>query len=460
MHCPNKVTMDESDDTEDVDISLAPLSHTNLTSLEFYPAFDQKVEGWPSFPILVNDLPQLRRMILHVYVWELYPHVLYTGAIAPLCLFLNLEHLDLTISGHHPEGLGPAGLELNFPRLLKLKLSSEIDFAVGLLIAVQSTVLHTLDLNVESHRDDLAAERANLHEHLDRRRLFPSLRCLTISSNFHFMMSLIKAVHASALHSISLTITPTSCEQIVRPLIALISSKRGWESSLRTIIIGRPRCRIYIPGIDNRTWTFSIEDLLVFSHLHHIILYDLAASLDNVICKNLATGWPDLVEFSFTHAIISRGVSVSPDGRIVISRDPLPPVAATVDLDSLVAFARHCPKLSHLQLGVPLDIAELPVLDDETRTILSSRNTRSTCMRLSVDPEGPFPSDPQAMATFLAEVFPGREIKIVLAESFCRQDRCKLSKEWYEVVEWLRSSQPSSLEFGPCFPASTCSKCN
>jgi hypothetical protein len=65
MHCPNKVTMDESDDTEDVDISLAPLSHTNLTSLEFYPAFDQKVEGWPSFPILVNDLPQLRRMILH-----------------------------------------------------------------------------------------------------------------------------------------------------------------------------------------------------------------------------------------------------------------------------------------------------------------------------------------------------------------------------------------------------------
>lgn len=374
-------------------------------------------------------------------------------------MFLNLEHLDLTISGHHPEGLGPAGLELNFPRLLNLKLSSEIDFAVGLLIAVQSTVLHTIDLNVESHRDDLAAERANLHEHLDRRRLFPSLRCLTISSNFHFMMSLIKAVHASALHSISLTITPTSCEQIVRPLIALISSKRGWESSLRTIIIGRPG-RIYIPGIDNRTCTFSIEDLLVFSHLHHIILYDLAASLDNVICKNLATGWPDLVEFSFTHAIISRGVSVSPDGRIVISRDPLPSVTATVDLDSLVAFARHCPKLSHLQLGVPLDIAELPVLDDETRTILSSRNTRSTCMRLSVDPEGPFPSDPKAMATFLAEVFPGREIKIVLAESFCRQDRCKLSKEWYEVVEWLRSSQPSSLEFGPCFPASTCPNCN
>jgi hypothetical protein len=305
----------------------------------------------------------------------------------------------------------------------------------------------------------MAAERATLHEHLDRRRLFPSLRCLTISSNFHFMMSLIKAVHASALHSISLTINPTLCEQLVRPLIALISSKRGWESSLRTIIIGRPRCRIYIPD-DNHQCTFSIEDLLVFSHLHHIILYDLAAPLDNVICKNLATGWPDLVEFSFTHAIIPRGITFLPGGHMMMSRDPLPPVTATVDLDSLVAFARHCPKLSHLQLGVPLDIAELPVLDNETHTILSSRNTCSTCMRLSVDPEGPSPSNPEAMATFLAEVFPGREIKIVLAESFCQQDRCKSSKEWYEVVEWLRSSQPSSLEFGPCFRARTCSICN
>jgi hypothetical protein len=194
--------------------------------------------------------------------------------------------------------------------------------------------------------------------------------------------------------------------------------------------------------------------------LQHIILYDLAASLDNVICENLATGWPDLVEFSFTHAVIPRGMIFCPDGRILLSRDPPPVVTATVDLSSLVAFARHCPNLSHLQLGVPLDMAELPVLDDETRTILSSRTTRSTCMRLSVDPEVPSPSNPKAVAIFLAEVFPGREIKIVLAESFCRQDRCKSPNEWYEVVEWLRGSQPSSLEFGPCYRTQICSICN
>lgn len=453
MRCPNKVMMDDHHDIQDVDISLAPLSRTNLTSLELYPEFDNKVEGWPLFSILVNDLPQLRRITLNVYVWEHYTHVLYSGAIAPLCSFLNLEHLDLTISGRNPEDLGPAGLEFKFPHLLKLKLSSETNFAVGFLVAVQSTVLHTLDLVVECRRYVLAAEHVDQHEHLDRHRLFPSLRCLTISSNFRFMMSLIKAVHASALHSISLTIAPTSYKQIVRSLIALISSKRGWELSLRNITIGRPGPRINIPD-DNRECTFSIEDLLVFSHLQHIILYDIAASLNNVLCKNLATGWPDLVEFSFT----PRNITFCPDS-LLLSRNPLPPVAATVDLGSLVAFARHCPKLSHLQLGVPLDIAELPVLDDETRTILSSRTTRSTCMRLSVYPEGPSPSDPKAVATFLAQVFPSREIKIVFAESFCRQDRCKSSNEWYKVVEWLRSSQPSSLEFGPCYRTQICSIC-
>jgi hypothetical protein len=53
------------DDIKDVDISLAPLSRTNLTSLDFYPAFDPEVEGWPLFSILVNDLPQLRRISLN-----------------------------------------------------------------------------------------------------------------------------------------------------------------------------------------------------------------------------------------------------------------------------------------------------------------------------------------------------------------------------------------------------------
>ncbi|KAG1732118.1 hypothetical protein EDB19DRAFT_1296647 [Suillus lakei] len=61
MRCPINIMMD---DTKDVDISLSPLSRSNLTSLGFDPTFDVNVEGWPLFSILVNDLPQLRRIIL------------------------------------------------------------------------------------------------------------------------------------------------------------------------------------------------------------------------------------------------------------------------------------------------------------------------------------------------------------------------------------------------------------
>lgn len=46
------------DGTKDVDISLASLSRSNLTNLEFYAIFDADMQGLPLFSTLVNDLPQ------------------------------------------------------------------------------------------------------------------------------------------------------------------------------------------------------------------------------------------------------------------------------------------------------------------------------------------------------------------------------------------------------------------
>ncbi|KAG2138371.1 hypothetical protein DEU56DRAFT_341821 [Suillus clintonianus] len=396
-------------------------------------------------------------MRLQVYVWERYTHVLYSGAIAPLCLLRNLEHLDLSINEKVPEGLGPAGLEIMFPCLRKLKLTSNTNFAVGFLIAIQSTMLHTLDLAIEQRNPSTG----NQHEHLDRpsHRLFSSLRCLTIASDFYLMVSLIKAIHTSVLDSISLTIALARGKKMAQTLTSLISSKRGWDSSLRTIIMDRKNPRRFPidgPLCPTHPYFLSIEDLLVFSHLQYIILHDFAMSLDNTLCKKLATGWPNLVEFYCMPALIS--IDVPGSLTIIIPALQPPPVAATVDLGSLVTFARHCPQLSHLHLGIPSDTAELPVLDDETLAILSTRPTRSTCMRLSVDAD-PSPANPKEVATFLAEVFPGREIKIVLAESFCRQELCGSFNGWYEVVEWLRRSQLSSLEFGPCYRTQICTVC-
>ncbi|KAG2138360.1 hypothetical protein DEU56DRAFT_945409 [Suillus clintonianus] len=446
MLCPDSIMKYKNED-----ISWAPLSRSNLASLEFYLALDILVESWFSLSTLVDALPQLRRMVFRVYVWERYMHVLYSGVIAPLCLFRNLEHLDLTVGGKVPEGLGPAGLEIVLPRLRKLKLTSNTNFAVGFLIAIQSTMLHTLDLVIKEHipltRDQ--------HEHLDHpsHRLFSSLRCLTISSDFYLMVSLIKAIHTSVLDSISLTIAPSRGEKMAQTLISLITSKRGWDSSLRTIIMDRQAPRRFIDDgprdlRPTHPYFLSIEDLLVFSHLQFMILHDFAMSLNNTLCKKLATGWPDLVEFYCIPALTS--IDVPGSLIIIIPALQPPPVAATVDLGSLVTFARHCPQLSHLHLGIPSDTAELPVLDDETLAILSSRPTRSACMRLSVDAD-PSPANPKEVATFLAEVFPGREIKIVLAESFCRQKLRESFNGWHEVVEWLRRSQPSILEFGPCY---------
>jgi len=45
---------------DSADISLAPLSGSNLTSFDFAPTFDTEEGGWPLLSILVDDLPQLK----------------------------------------------------------------------------------------------------------------------------------------------------------------------------------------------------------------------------------------------------------------------------------------------------------------------------------------------------------------------------------------------------------------
>ncbi|KAG1732148.1 hypothetical protein EDB19DRAFT_1299506 [Suillus lakei] len=424
------------------DISFAPLSRINVTSFEFCPIFNARAEGWPLLSILVDALPQLRTIRFQVHVLQRYTHTFYSGVIAPLCLFHNLEHLDLKISGEVSEGPGLAGLQV-FPRLQRLKLSSEPRFAAGFLTALQSTVLHTLDLTMKCD-----ASAGNQPEHLDQHRLFSSLRYLTISSDSYFMMSFIEAVHSSALECLSLTIEGTCPweldKPIARALTALISSKKGWGSSLRAITIDRPGAFQGVDGFPgpSHPYFLSFEDLLVFSHLQHVILADFMISLNASVCKKLASGWPDLVEFYLDPT----------------SRAELVTVANTIDVGSLATFARHCPNLLHLQLGIPLDTTELPALDEETLTVLSSRPKRSACMRISVDADSS-PANPRTMADFLATVFPGREIKIVLAASFCRTYLHKPSNVWYEVVGWLRKLQPSSLEFGPCYRSRYCHVC-
>lgn len=350
--------------------------------------------------------------------------MLYSGAIAPLSLFHDLDSLDLTINGTVPQGSGLAGFQI-FPRLRKLRLSSHVNFTVGFLTALQSTVLHTLDLAVQQ-----SPSTANWH--LDRHQLFPSLRYLTISSDLRFMMSLVKAVQSSALDGLSLTIVHADNHQIVMgALTALISSKSGWASSLTSITINRSGINLLVdeysgPG---HPYFLSVQDLLVFSNLQHVTLDRLVISLNNALCDKLAAGWPHLVGFYFNPTS---------------ARDLAP---ATVDLNSLVAFTKHCPNLSRLQLGIPWNMTELPVLDDETLAILSSRRTRSACMRISVDGFSSL-ADPKAVARFLAAVFPGREIKIVLAAPVCLKYVTKPANGWYEVVGWLKRTQPSSLEIG------------
>lgn len=350
--------------------------------------------------------------------------MLYSGAIAPLSLFGELDSLDLTITGTVSEGPGLAGLQI-FPRLRKLKLSSHINFTLGFLTALESTVLHTLDLTIPH-------SPSNVIRRLDHYQLFPSLRHLTISSDIRFMMSLIKAIQSIALDSLSLTIVHADRNQIsMGALTALISSKRGWESSLRTIIINRSGINLLVdeytgPG---HPYFLPVEDLLVFSHLQHLALDRLVISLDNALCKKLAIGWPHLVEFYFNPTS---------------ARDVGP---VTVDLSSLVTFTRHCPNLSRLQLGIPWDMTELTVLDDETLATLSSRPIRSACMRISVDGFSSL-ADPKAVAQFLATVFPRREIKIVLAAPVCLKYGTKPANGWHEVVGWLKRTQLSSLEIG------------
>ncbi|KAG1740505.1 uncharacterized protein EDB91DRAFT_1222866 [Suillus paluster] len=416
-----------------MDVSFAPLSRSNLKSFDLYSEFDEEVGDWPLLSALVNDLPQLRTIRLELSVWDHNMHKLYSS----LCLFRNLEHLDLTISRQFSEDYGIADIQIKFPCLQKLKLSSPTKFAASFLTALQSTVLHTLDLMIM----ELYSSAGSRHENLDRHRVFSSLRCLTISSDFCFMMSLIEAVDSSALNSISLFLPPTfDGEHIARAFTALIMSKRGWASSLRTITLHQRKLSLPL-SIDNdvfcgssHPYFLAIEDLLVFSHLQHVILDDLVISLDASVCKKLATGWPDLVEFDFNPSSIKELAT------------------ATINVGSLATFARHCPNLSRLQLGIPLDTTELPVLDDETLTILSSRPTRSTCMLIAVDADS-YPANPKAVAKFLATVFPGREIKIVITPSY------KPSDGWNEVVEWLRRSQPSSLGFGSHYYSNLCSVC-
>ncbi|KAG1732136.1 hypothetical protein EDB19DRAFT_1912191 [Suillus lakei] len=117
-----------------MDISMAPLSRSNLTRFNFSVTFDEKVECWPLLSIVVNHLPQLKMITLRVNGWWQNIHMLYSGVIAPLCLLRNLHHLDITIGGHVSKGHGLAGLQ-TFPPLQKP--------------ALRSMVLHTLDFTVD-----------------------------------------------------------------------------------------------------------------------------------------------------------------------------------------------------------------------------------------------------------------------------------------------------------------------
>ncbi|KAG1732142.1 hypothetical protein EDB19DRAFT_1299265 [Suillus lakei] len=197
MSCPELAAGME----DTMDISIAPLSRGNrLTRFKFSVTFDES----GILVITLNNLPQLE-ITLRVNGWWQNIHMLYSWVIAPLCLFRNLEHLDITISGRVSEGRRLAGLQ-TFPYLQKLTLSNDRHFAVGFLTVLQSTVLHTLDVTLIMECIPSAGDRP---ESLGRHRLSSSLRHLTISSGFRFMTSLIEAIHSSALESLSLTIVNT-----------------------------------------------------------------------------------------------------------------------------------------------------------------------------------------------------------------------------------------------------------
>ena len=283
-------------------------------------------------------------------------------------------------------------------------------------------VLHTLHLAIPQNS-------SNTNKQPDLCQTFPSLRYLIIESDFRTMISLVEAVQSTTLDTLSLTIVHgDDREMVLGELIALISLKRGWESSLKTIIIiNRSGLNLVVdeysgPG---HPYFLSVEDLLVFSRLQHITLDRLVILLNDTLCEKLAAGWPCLVEFCFNRTS-ARGL-------------------VPVGLSSLVAFARHCPQLSRLQLGVPWDMTAIPVLDDATLTILSSRPTRSTCMLISVGHLSVI-TNPKAVARFLATMFPRREIKIVLVAT----PNCfwYFGDGWFKVVFWLSKTQPGSLELG------------
>lgn len=77
--------------------------------------------------------------------------------------------------------------------------------------------------------------------------------------------------------------------------------------------------------------------------------------------------------------------------------------------------------------------------------LVSSCLTRSACMRTSVDVALSPVTNLIAMTGFTATVFPGREIKITLAASFCRRDHANLQ------IGDVRRSQPSSFKSSRCY---------
>ncbi|KAG1733296.1 hypothetical protein EDB19DRAFT_1731304 [Suillus lakei] len=124
-----------------------------------------------------------------------------------------------------------------------------------------------------------------------------------------------------------------------------------------------------------------MEDLLVFSHLQHIMLGGLTISLNNALCNKLAIGWSDLVEFYFSAPRDPMAVLFSTPNTL---SPPQPPSVKTpVDLGRLVTFAKHCPNLTRLHLSIPSDTTELP--RSMIHLLPCPRPTRSACMRISVD---------------------------------------------------------------------------
>ncbi|KIJ63198.1 hypothetical protein HYDPIDRAFT_29886 [Hydnomerulius pinastri MD-312] len=215
---------------------------------------------------------------------------------------------------------------------------------------------------------------------------FGSLHRLSLAGRTTQMIDVIGAIQSKKLEYFSCFFKEDDPE----PVLLAVQSKPAWRVSLKDILIGRWALSRGTP-----VQVLSVRILLSFPNLRRIHGYFLGITLDDVVLKDLARGLPHLEVLSFT-AVQSISSSDS-----------------HVTLRGLVPFAVHCPQLSVLGFGVPIDGTSIPELPtDSTLGLVGSHGEQSKQQLVFATFGRSTLLDAGAVASFLLALFQRWSLKI------------------------------------------------